>query len=136
MKRKTKSLPKLKADCQKIFNEYIRLRDQGRPCISCGLMKPLQAGHYFPTQGYDGLRFNEDNVHGECAGCNCFDESHLIHYGRNLWLRIGRENVEYLAECAQEYKHIGYKWSRSELIELIEKYKAKVKELRNQKTIC
>ena len=134
--KKSKSLPKLKADCQKIFNEFIRLRDQGKPCISCGLIKPLQAGHYFPTQGYDGLRFNEDNVHGECSGCNCFDDSHLIHYGDNLKERLGINGFMDLKMKANIYKSSGYKWSRSELIELIEKYKAKVKELRNQKTIC
>uniref|UniRef100_A0A6H2A424 Putative lambda recombination protein n=1 Tax=viral metagenome TaxID=1070528 RepID=A0A6H2A424_9ZZZZ len=130
--KKTKSLAKLKADCQLVFNEYIRLRDAGKPCISCGKMIYLQAGHYFPTQGYDGLRFDEFNVNGECAGCNCFDDAHLIHYGQNLPGRIGAENYRCLIHEAKTYKREGYKWRRSELTELIEKYKAKVKELKCQ----
>ena len=73
---KSKSLPKLKADLQKVFNQFIRLRDQDKPCISCGQVKLLQAGHYYPVQGYEGLRFDEFNVHGECAGCNCFNQAH------------------------------------------------------------
>lgn len=125
---KPKTLPKLKADCQKVFNEYIRLRDAGKPCISCGLYKDLQAGHYYAVKGYDGLRFDEDNVNGECSGCNCFDESHLIGYGENLVKRIGTQRMAILKTKAQTYKQIGYKWSKSELVELIEIYKQKIKE--------
>jgi hypothetical protein len=121
--KKPKSLPKLKADLQEAFNAYIRRRDADLPCISCGQYKCLQAGHYFAVKGYDGLRYDEDNVHGECAGCNCFDESHLIGYGRNLVKRIGQERYDALVERAAEYKRNGYKFSRSEVIEIIEKYK-------------
>ena len=130
-KKKAVSLPKLKAKLQEVFNEYIRLRDEGKPCISCGQGKVLQAGHFYPVSGYDGLRFNEDNVNGECAGCNCFDESHLIRYYDNLRLKIGEERFEALKRQAEEYKRNGYKWSRSELLELIEKYREKVNNLKN-----
>ena len=128
--KKAKSLPKLKHELQLLFNEYIRLRDSGEPCISCGNPKPLQAGHYFPIQGYDGLRFNELNVNGECAGCNCFDESHLIHYGDHLAEKIGYENYAKLKKQAADYKMNGYKFTRSELTEMIQKIKDKIKELK------
>ena len=127
--KKTVTLPKLKAKLQEVFNEYIRLRDKGERCISCGERNPLQAGHYYPVSRYDGLRFDEDNVNGECAGCNCFDEGHLIGYGENLIKKIGQERYDSLRERAAEYKRSGYKWSRSELIDKIEHYKAKIKEL-------
>lgn len=130
MKRKTKSLPKLKAELQLIFNAYIRKRDEGKPCISCDQVKEyLQAGHYFPVQGYDGLRFNELNVNGECSGCNCFDDAHLIYYGENLRKRIGEAEFQRLKDIAKEYKSGGYKWSRSDLIEMISEYKQKLSEL-------
>jgi len=135
MAKKKKTLSKLKYDLQKIFNKFIRLRDLDGDyftCISCGETKPkevLNAGHFYAVKGYDSMRFNEDNVHGECVGCNCFNESHLIGYGINLELRIGRERVEELHELAREYKKNGYKWSRIELEELIVEYKQKVKEL-------
>ena len=120
MKRKAKSLPKLKADLQLIFNKFIRLRDAGKPCISCGLPKDnIQAGHFYCVKQYDG----------ECAGCNCFDEMHLLSYAANLVDRIGIEKYNVLKVQAAAYKRDGYKWSRSELESLIEKYKAKVKEL-------
>ena len=126
---KSKSLPKLKADLQKVFNAYIRARDEGKPCISCGLMKDLQAGHYYPTQGYDGLRFDEFNVHGECPGCNCWDGGHLISYGHNLIERIGEKEYYFLKLRASNYKQNGYKWSRSELMDKIAHYKDILKSI-------
>ena len=119
----TKTLPKLKKEAEKYVNAYVRKRDAELPCISCGKHKVLQAGHYYPVKGYDGLRFNTDNIHGECAGCNCFDESHLIHYTKNIKDRIGLERFEELEKAAADYKMNGYKYTRSELTEIIEKYK-------------
>lgn len=129
--KKAKSLPKLKAEAQLVFNAYIRKRDEGQPCISCGEFKTLQAGHYFPIQGYDGLRYEEFNVNGECAGCNCFDESHLIGYGDNLKNKLGDRNFGLLKLRAEDYKKNGYKWSRSELEQMIAFYKNEIKNLNN-----
>src|SRR5574343_298353 len=127
--KKSTSLPKLKAKCQKIFNEYIRLRDADKPCISCGQPKnDIQAGHFYAVKGYDGLRFDEFNVNGECSGCNCFDESHLIGYAENLLERIGKAEFDLLKLRAVDYKRRGYKWSRTELEEKIEYYSQKIKE--------
>jgi len=123
------TLPKLKAKCQIAFNAFIRKRDEGKPCISCGQMKPLQAGHFYSVKMYDGLRFDEDNCHGECAGCNAFDDMHLLKYAENLIKRIGRERFNELCLRAEKYKREGYKWSRAELEEKIEYYKEKIKEL-------
>lgn len=126
---KKKTVGKLKQDLQKIFNKFIRLRDKDKPCVSCGQVKDLQAGHFFAVSGYDGLRFDEDNVHGECARCNCWDESHLILYSENLKGRIGEERYEALKQRARNYKQFGNKWSRVELEEMLILYKSKVREL-------
>lgn len=112
-----------------MVNAYIRKRDEGKPCVSCGQFKVLQAGHYYPVSGYDGLRFNLDNIHGECARCNCFDESHLIHYGKNLLDRIGQERLDALNQAAADYKMNGYRWTRAELNEINETIKIKLDEL-------
>jgi hypothetical protein len=121
--KKAKTLPKLKKDAEKVFNAFIRRRDEGKPCISCGQFKPLQAGHFYAVKGYDGLRYDEDNVAGECSGCNCFDESHLIGYAENLLIRIGPERFDALRKRAAEYKQNGYKFNRAELQEIIENYR-------------
>lgn len=125
-----KTLPKLKADLQKVFNEFIRLRDAGKPCISCGNITTLQAGHFYSVKTYDGLRFNPDNVHGECVRDNLFDDMHLLQYQINLTDRIGEKRYKDLVNASKAYKANGYKWSRSELEELISFYKAKVKEMK------
>jgi hypothetical protein len=129
MKKKQKTIPQLKKACQDVFNKYIRLRDKDKPCISCGQFKTLQAGHFYSVRMYDGLRFDEDNCHGECAGCNGFDDMHLIKYSENIQKRIGQQNWWELNDRAQRYKRNGHKWTRSEILELIELYKNKIKEL-------
>jgi hypothetical protein len=121
----TLTLPKLTAKAQHIFNRYIRTRDNQEgffTCISCGQVKGyevMDAGHYVPVKNGSALRFNEYNVHGECKGCNGFDQFHLIGYRRNLIDKIGLDMVEWLEANARVTK----KWSRSELEEIIEKYK-------------
>ena len=127
MAKKKKSLPKLKKEAQIVFNAFIRKRDEGLGCISCGQHKVLQCGHFFPVGGYDGLRFNEHNANGECAGCNCFDEAHLIHYRDNLEGKIGADNLALLYQNAADYKKHGYKFSRSEVEEIIKEYKLKLR---------
>ena len=126
---KKKTTGQLIKQLQPIFNKYIRLRDIDKPCISCGEYKVLQAGHFFAVSGYSGLRFDEDNVHGECAGCNCFNESHLILYADNLKQKIGEVDYGDLKMRAEEYKRNGVKWSRVELEEKIIYYKEKVVSL-------
>lgn len=127
MKKKL-SLAKLKKKLQTVFNAYIRERDKGQKCISCGKVKKLQAGHYYAVR-FDSLRFNEDNVHGECAGCNCFDQSHLIPYGINLEKKIGVNRLIDLHAAAREYKKTHHKFERYEIEKMIELYKQKIKTL-------
>ena len=129
---KKKTVQQLIKQLQPIFNKYIRLRDMGRPCISCGQykdFKDMDAGHYWAKSGYNGLRFDEDNTHAECRKCNRFDESHLIGYTENLKQRIGETDYLALKQRAEAYKMNGVKWSRSELEELIKEYKLKLKRM-------
>lgn len=123
---KKPTIPKLKGKLQLKFNKFIRERDGDDNgmglCISCGTWQKLQAGHYFAVSGYDGLRFDEDNVHGECSRCNCWDESHLIPYGRNLLEKIGQERYNALLERADDYKKNGNRWQRADLEEMMNRY--------------
>lgn len=136
MAKKRKTLGKIKEDLQKVFNKYIRLRDSGGgffTCISCGMTKStdeMNAGHYYAVKGYDGIRYDEENVHGECARCNCWDESHLIGYGFRLSQKIGEDRLQELHKRAAEYKrNSNFKWNRLELEEMIVIYKQKIKDL-------
>jgi hypothetical protein len=128
-KAKKKTLGQIKAEVQKVVNRYIRLRDEGMPCISCGQHKKLQAGHYFAVSTHDGLRFDEDNIFGECGACNLFNQSHLIAYRDNLLERIGQERFDALYQRASNYKQFGYKFTRYELEEIRRKYLDKINGL-------
>lgn len=105
-----------------VFHAYIRERDDGQPCISCGRYTTLQAGHFYSGGKYPGLRFDSDNVHGQCLQCNYYLSGNLIEYQKNLRLKIGDERVEVLHFKAAQFKRTGYKWNRFFLEEVIEKY--------------
>lgn len=113
---------------QVTFNKFIRLRDNGKPCISCLNDKPkkVNAGHYYSSGGHKNLTYNEDNCHLQCEFCNSYLHGNLIEYRKNLIERIGIERVEKLDELA----HVTRKYTREELRELNELYKQKIKELK------
>lgn len=116
---KKTSLPKLLSKAQDKFNKYIRKRDQGLLCISCG--KPgNQAGHYFPVKQFTALRFNEDNVHLQCPYCNLFAHGNQAMYRIGLVQRIGEDRVKQLEDKAIFHK--AWKWDRTEVEGIIEKY--------------
>ena len=116
-------LPKLLEKATFKFNAYIRNRDEGKPCISCGKFVSLQAGHFYSGGHYSALRFSEDNVHGQCKRCNYFLSGDLNNYRKNLISRIGIKKVEELDNLAAYFKKHSYKWDRFFLINIIEKYK-------------
>lgn len=112
---------------QVIFNTYIRLRDKGKTCISCNkrLIENYDAGHFYTVKNYSFLRFNEDNVHGQCGQCNQHLHGNLIEYSRKLKLRIGGKRFIEL----EENRHKELLLSVEEIKELITKYKLKIKEV-------
>jgi len=131
--KKAKTTGQLIKQLQPIFNAYIRERDKGQPCISCGAKNvEFDAGHFYAKSGYSGLRFDPDNTHAECRKCNRFDESHLIGYADNLKKKLGAKKYNALKLKAQEYKENGVKWSRGELRELIDIYKEKLAQLKQK----
>jgi len=121
LKYKKYSPAQLKAKAQKVFNAWIRKRDEGKPCISCGIQPTQQAGHYFSAGHYSKLRFDERNVSGQCIRCNYYLSGNQIGYRQGLIKRIGLEAVEQL-EAEASIKG-AFKWDRFSLIDIIEKYK-------------
>lgn len=84
---------------QTAFNKYIRARDAGQGCISCGTTSgQMQAGHYRPTSTSAELRFNEINVHVQCSRCNTHLSGNLAKYRAALVDKIGVELVEWLEQ--------------------------------------
>ncbi len=132
-KEAIKTIPQLIAAAQAAFNAYIRERDKDKGCFVCGRPftdKPGQvqhAGHVRSRGAAGHLRFNEDNCHGECEGCNGPHgaKPHQIEAGAIA--RIGAER--YAELCADNTPH---KWQRDELIAIKHEYRAKLKELKGR----
>ena len=127
-KYKGKTVAELKRLATDHFNLFIRSRDEGQPCISCGHRWKLQAGHYYSGGHFPWIKFDEDNVHGQCKQCNYFGSMETgVRYTRNLVKKIGEDRVQALVRKAEQ--RIKFKWDRFTLIEVIEVYKAKNKLL-------
>ena len=111
---------------QQVFNKYIRLRDAGNVCISCG-KKPLKenAGHFYNANNHWSVRFDERNVHLQCEHCNTYLSGNLIYYRENLLKKIGIEEFENLSAEAMKTR----KFTIEELKEIISTYKKKIKEI-------
>jgi hypothetical protein len=124
-----KSHSKWLNDLQKVFNHYIRLRDADKPCISCNrpLKGKFDAGHCFSVGAYPNLRYNEDNVHGQCVHCNRHKHGNINEYIKNLPFRIGANEFETL----QSLRNSPLKLSISDIKERIDYYKLKVKTLKS-----
>ena len=121
--KKAKQMPlsQLKKKVQRVVNEYVRERDKNLPCISCGKVKPLTAGHFW-TQGAHGfLRYNLDNIQGQCLSCNSFKSGNLNEYRLGLIKRIGVDRVEDLDKKA----HATRDYTREELEQIREDIKQK-----------
>lgn len=132
-KEAIKTIAQRIAAAQIAFNAFIRERDKDKGCFVCGRPftdKPGQvqhAGHVRSRGAAGHLRFNEDNCHGECEGCNGPHgaKPHQIEAGAIS--RIGAER--YAALCADNTPH---KWQRDELIAIKHEYRAKLKELKGR----
>ena len=127
MKNDLKTTQDWLKEAQTIFNHFIRLRDNGLWCISCGLPpKKKNAGHYFSSGGHSNVRFDEDNVHLQCEACNTYLSGNLLNYQIGIQKRIGAQKLLEL----QERAHTEKRWSVDELKEIIRIYKNKVNQLK------
>ncbi|KAA8712930.1 recombination protein NinG [Pseudomonas cannabina] len=126
-KEKLKSRSEHMKDTQQAFNEWVRHRDMGEPCVSCGRHHNGQwhAGHYRSVGGHPALRFEPLNVWRQCAPCNTHKSGDLVNYRAELVRRIGIANVEWL-----EGPHEPQKYTIEELKALTAKYRALTRELK------
>jgi len=85
-------------DAQKAVNAFIRARDQGLPCISCGTpwQPDFQAGHYRSRGAAKNLALDFRNIHGQCVQCNFHKHSNAVEYRIRLVERFGLGFVEAL----------------------------------------
>ncbi|WP_457967650.1 recombination protein NinG [Pseudomonas sp. R4-84] len=126
-KEKIKSRAQHLKDAQTAFNAWIRERDVGLPCVSCGRHHNGQwhAGHYRTVGGNPELRFEPLNVWRQCAPCNNHKSGDIVNYRIELVKRIGAEAVEWL-----EGPHEAKKYTIEQLKAMTAEYRAKTRELK------
>lgn len=127
-KERVKSRADYLKETQVAFNAWVRLRDSGLPCISCGTTADVQycAGHYKPSGSNPALRFEPLNVHLQCnRNCNLAKSGNLTPYRAELIKRIGLDNVEWL-----EGPHEPVKYTIDDLKALKADYRAKVRQMK------
>ncbi len=113
---------------QAAFNGFIRERDAGLPCISCG--KPdngshqRHASHFRSIGACRDLRYDEMNVHASCSVCNNHMSGNIAGYTPALIDKIGQDEVDRI-----NGPHSPKKWTREELISLAEEYRKKTRDL-------
>ncbi len=130
-KEALKTMPTLRYEAQRAFNEFIRARDAGKPCICCGKFPQSDAltggewdaGHYRSRGAAIELAFDERNCHAQLKRCNrrAWD---VASYRRNLIERIGLAEVESL-----EGHHEPKKYTRDDMRAIRDTYRAKAKAL-------
>ena len=85
-------------EAQTEFNKWVRARDAGKACISCGRHHGGQnhAGHYLSVGARPELRYEPLNVHLQCAPCNTHLSGNAVLFRKGLIEKIGVELVEWL----------------------------------------
>lgn len=130
-KEKLKTHSEWLKDLQKVFNTYIRDRDYMKPCISCErqLIGKFDAGHFFTVGAYPNIRFNEDNVHGQCVYCNQHLHGNISEYAIKLPFRIGQERFNKLLEDRTKSNKLTIDEIKTKIIH----YNKRIKEMNDKR---
>lgn len=113
-------------EAQAAFNRWVRTRDAGNACISCGRKHQgkWNAGHYRSTGACPELRFEPLNCHLQCEPCNTYLSGNLIPYRLALIGKIGTDLVQWL-----EGPHDPKKYTIDQLREIRDRYRRLGREL-------
>lgn len=133
-KKKLVTLAKLKKEARYWFQRWIRLRDLNKTCIyGSGVVlndiKTYDACHYLKFELYPEAGFDENNVHGGSKGENIRDCT--IRYRNGLISRYSEDFVKQLEERYVINRSTTFKWDRSFLEEISNKYKNLCKDIEN-----
>lgn len=126
-KERVKTKGQYMREAQTAFNAWVRARDRGLPCISCGTTADIQyaAGHFRSAGGHPELRFEPLNVHLQCnRNCNMAKSGNLGPYRVELIKRIGQEKVDWL-----EGPHEPKRYTIEDLKAIKAEYREKLKVL-------
>ena len=79
---------------------------------------------------YSNLKYNENNIHGQCRQCNLRKDGNEAGYRIGLKNRFNEDYVNNLDNLANEYKKTTFKWDREELKKIRTYYNNLIKKLK------
>jgi hypothetical protein len=82
------------------IHKMIRERDAGLPCVSCGEVRTLEAGH-FRVSTLSATNYHPMNLNGQCRSCNGFNGGKTYEYGIELDKRWGEGTAAFLAKLSR-----------------------------------
>jgi hypothetical protein len=122
MKSKRK---KLIEKLDRIFSQYIRLRDKG--CVICGSRQNLQNGHYITRSAW-ATRWDEINCNCQCEYHNNLHETSISAYKNWFILKYGQSVLQEITYKSNQIR----KYTLQELEELVIKYKTLVERMMHE----
>lgn len=141
------ALSKLTAKLDRVFSEFVRLRDAHEwatkhpgatfgyvACCTCGKVAPwreMHAGHYIGREAKN-TRWEEQNVHAQCPSCNTFHEGRKPEYTLFLQQKYGAHIIGQLVQAGKRSRH----WKPVELEALVFNYQGEVERMREAMNEC
>ena len=128
MKKPTRKSLVTKLDT--VFSQYIRRKDainEIATCVTCGKKdhwKKLQNGHYMSRRHYN-TRWDEENCHVQCSGCNVFRAGEIYLYTKYLCSKFGNNFPDMLYEKSNKV----VKFADVDLIDMIQYYNDKLENI-------
>ena len=111
-KQKLKTRSDWQREAQRAFNAYVRARDIGRNCVSCGAVQGATAyggkfdcGHYRSTGAAPHLRFHTLNAAAQCVRCNRDLSGNTVEMRKGMVARLGEDRVQALEHDQRERKY-------------------------------
>lgn len=96
------------ARLQALVNQFVRYRDSGEPCCTCGTTNPnikYDAGHCFTVAARSDIRFELTNIHRQCSNnCNVHGSGMRNEYEQFIIVRYGADHLEWLKEVKPSLK--------------------------------
>ena len=133
-KKKTKTTGKLKKDAWDLLSKIVRREHADEygicDCVSCGdryYWKDIQAGHFVDGR-HGAILFDERGIFPQCVKCNLFLKGNKIPYTIFMLGTYGKPLVDELLSLGKGAGPVR-KWTRIELMELIETYKKRLDSL-------
>lgn len=129
--KKELSKPDLIEKLDRVFSEFIRLRDSYNgycTCVTCGKpghWKTMQNGHYI-SRGKLNTRFSEINCHVQCVQCNEYKSGNMDEYTKFIISKYGKAMPDTLKTMGNKTAD----FTCEDLKEKISLYTLKVKQLK------